>query len=295
MDWLIDPYSYAFMQRALAAVLLVGALAPAVGVWIVLRRMSYLGDAMSHATLGGVALAYVAGVSITVGALAAGLLMAALITVLGVLPRLREDAIIGVAEVALFAAGLLVIAKADTGAVELSHILLGSVTTVSPDDLRFNAILAAATAFVLVVGFDDLRSATIDPEHARTVGIPLVAVRGFLLAVLAAVVVLSLQTVGLLLAIALLVVPAAAARLWTTTVLQMTLVAITIGVACCVAGLTISWHADAPPGATIALLTVVVMLVSAVCRLPRRAAPVAGHLSGATSAPGGAATPSRSG
>jgi ABC-type Mn2+/Zn2+ transport system permease subunit len=278
MAWLTDPYAYDFMQRALAAVLLVGALAPAVGVWIVLRRMSYLGDAMSHATLGGVALAYVAGVSITVGALAAGLLMAALITVLGVLPRLREDAIIGVAEVALFAAGLLVIAKADTGAVELSHILLGSVTTVSPADLRFDAALAAITGIVLVAGFDDLRAATMDPEHARTVGVPLVAVRGVLLAVLASVVVLSLQTVGLLLAIALLVVPAATARLWTATVLRMTFVAMAIGISCCVVGLTVSWHADAPPGATIALLTVAVMLVSAALRLPRRAAPVAAHL-----------------
>lgn len=278
LDWLIDPYSYAFMQRALLAALLVGALAPAVGVWIVLRRMAYLGDAMSHATLGGVAFAYLAGMSLVLGALAAGLVMAALMALLSAHPRLREDAVIGVAQVALFALGLLIIAQADTGAIDLSHLLLGSVTTVSAADLRLDLALGGLAALVLAFCFDDLRTATLDPEHARTVGIHPGRLRTVLLCVLAIVVVLALQSVGLLLSVALLVIPAATARLWTTTALRMTALAVVLGMSTTTLGLTLSWHASTPPGATIALLAVLGLGISAAATIPRRAAAPAAHL-----------------
>lgn len=279
LDWLIDPYSYAFMQRALLAALLVGALAPAVGVWIVLRRMAYLGDAMSHATLGGVALAYLAGISLVLGALGAGLVMAALMALLSSHPRLREDAVIGVAQVALFALGLLVIANSDTGAIDLSHLLLGSVTTVSPADLRLDLALGGIAALVLAARFDDLRTATLDAEHAATVGIHIGRLRTVLLCVLAVVVVLALQTVGLLLSVALLVIPAATARLWTTTALAMSALAVAFGITTTTLGLTLSWHASTPPGATIALLAVAGLGVSAAATSPRRSVAPAAHMS----------------
>jgi ABC-type Mn2+/Zn2+ transport system permease subunit len=103
-DWLLDPYRYEFMRHALAAAVLVGVAAPVVGVWIVLRRIAYLGDAMSHSLLAGVVGAYPVGWSIAGGALVAGLVMAGLVSLLVAHPRLREDAVIGVAETALFAA-----------------------------------------------------------------------------------------------------------------------------------------------------------------------------------------------
>lgn len=282
IDWLAEPYSYAFMQRALAAAVLVGALAPAVGVWIVLRRMAYLGDAMSHATLGGIALASLAGVSLVVGALGAGLLMAVFITALAVHPRLHEDTIIGITQVALFAAGLLIISRADTGAIDLSHILLGSITTVSAADLRLDLVLGAGAAILLALAFDDLRSSTLDPEHAATVGIPVTALRAVLLAILAIVVVLALQTVGLLLSVALLVVPAATARLWTTTILRMTLLAMALGITATATGLTLSWHVNTPPGATVALLTVLALAASAAATRPRHTEPPSAHLGDGT-------------
>lgn len=281
MAWLTDPYAYDFMQRALFAGVLVGALAPAVGVWVVLRRMSYLGDAMSHGVLGGVALAYLAGASITLGALGAGLLMAALIAVLSAHPRLREDAIIGIVGVALFAGGLLLIARADAGAVDLAHFLLGSVTTVSAADLRVDVLLGAVAAVGLALLFGDLRSSTLDPLHAATVGVPVGRVGAALTVVLAVVVVLCLQTVGLLLSVALLVVPAASARLWTSTALGMTVVASAAGVAATAVGLTASWHLATPPGATIALACVAVLVASFLATRPRRVAAVPGHLAGA--------------
>lgn len=276
LHWLTDPYASQFMQRALLASLLVGAIAPLVGVWIVLRRMAYLGDAMSHATVGGVAVAYLAGISITIGAIAAGLAMAGLMAVLAAHPRLREDAVIGIVEVALFAAGVLIITSNDGVGVDLPHFLFGSITTVTGHDLALNAILATLALVVLLALFSDLRAATFDPVHAQLAGVPVGAIRVALLALLAVSVVLALQTVGLLMSVALFIVPAAAARLWTRTTEAMSILAAAFGVLCTTFGLTLAYHLATAPGATVALVAVGLLAVSFLATLPRRGtAPVA--------------------
>jgi ABC-type Mn2+/Zn2+ transport system permease subunit len=248
LSWLTDPYSFEFMQRALGAALLVGVLSPLVGTWVVLGRLSYLGDAMGHASLSGVAVAYLAGWSIVVGALGAGLVMAALMAVLARNPRLRSDAIIGIVEVALFAVGVIIISRADSISVDLTHFLFG-----------------------------DLRAAAFDPLHAGLVGVRVSALRLVQFAALAIAVVVSLQSVGLLMSIAMLIVPAAAARLWSTTLLQMTLLACATGVTSAVVGLTLAYHLASAPGATIALTAVGILAVSAALTMPRRATLPAGH------------------
>lgn len=276
--WLTDPYAFDFMRRALLASLLVGAIAPLVGVWIVLRRLAYLGDAMSHATLSGVAVAYLAGWSITLGAVAAGLVMAALMALLASHPRLQEDSIIGTVSVGLFATAIILISSQDSIGVDLSHFLLGSVTTVTPADLTLNAILGGLAALAILVVFSDLRAASFDPLHAGLVGIRVGAMRCALYATLAVTVVLALQTVGLLMAVALLVIPAAAARLWTRTVAAMSMLAAALGVTACLTGLTLSFHAASPPGATIALVAVALLAGSFVATRPRRGTRAAAHV-----------------
>lgn len=276
-DWLLDPYASSFMQRALLASLIVGVVAPLVGVWIVLRRLAYLSDAMGHATLGGVALAYLAGWSLSVGAIAAGLAMAGLMAVLAAHPRLREDAVIGTVEAALFAAGVLVISASDDVRVDLTHLLFGSVTTVTEADLVLNGVLGVATLAVLALLFDDLRAASFDPLHARLVGVRIGALRTALLALLAVAVVLALQTVGLLMSIALFVVPPAAARLWTRTVAAMSALAAALGAAAAVVGLTLSYHLATAPGATIALAAVALLAVSFAATRPRAGRRPAAH------------------
>ncbi len=269
MDWLTDPYAYDFMRRALLAALLVGAVTPLVGCWIVLRRLAYLSDAMSHGTLAGVATAYLLGVGITLGALAAGLAMAGAMALLAAHPRLREDAIIGIVEVALFAAGVLVVGASGSVTLDLSHLLFGSINAVSRADLLVDAALGAVAVAVLAWLFHDLRAATFDPLHAALVGVPVAGLRYALNALLAITVVLCLQTVGLLMTVAMVVVPAATARLWTTTVAPMALLAALIGVVCAVAGLTLSFHLGTAPGATIALAAVAVFAGSFVATLRR--------------------------
>lgn len=261
--WFIEPYqSSQFMRLAALGAVLVGVLAPAVGVWILLRRLAYLGDAMSHATLGGVAAAYLLGVSLTLGALAAGLAMAAMIALLGTRRRLAQDAIIGVAETILFAAGVILISRSDGVGLDLSHYLFGQITTVRPGDLVLNGALMVVALVTIVVVFRDLRSATFDPLHARQVGISTRALDHLLLALVSVTVVVSLQTVGLLMSVAMLVTPAATARLVTNRVTTMTGVAILLGVTAALGGLTLSYHLASPPGATIALVAAAQLLVA---------------------------------
>ncbi len=277
LHWLSEPYSYDFMRRALGAAVVVGAVAPLVGTWIVLRRLAYLGDAMSHATVGGVAVAYLGGWSITVGAIGAGLAMAGLMGVLAAHPRLREDAIIGAVEAALFAAGIVVISSSSDVSIDLTHLLFGSITTVTDADLERSLVLGGGSVALLTLLFRDLRAATFDPQHAALVGIRTGPLRYALYALLAVTVVLGLQSVGLLMSVALFVIPPAAARLWCATVGRMAALAAAFGVAASTVGLTLSYHAGSAPGATIALCAVAVLVVSFLATLPRRATAPLGH------------------
>jgi manganese/iron transport system permease protein len=267
-DWLLDPYRYEFMRHALVAAVLVGVAAPVVGVWIVLRRIAYLGDAMSHSLLAGVAGAYLVGWSITGGALVAGLVMAGLVSLLVAHPRLREDAVIGVAETALFALGvLLVSARTDRIGVDLSAYLLGQIATVTTGDLALNAVLTLVVVAAVAWWFPDLRAATFDPTHAALVGVPVRGLGHGLLALLAVAIVVSLQTVGLLMSVAMLVNPAVTARLVTERVRTMTVVAVAAGVGAAAGGLTLSYHLGSPPGATVALCSVGGLLMTAIVSL----------------------------
>lgn len=261
MSWLLEPYQSSFMLRALAAVVIIGTFSPMVGVWIVLRRLSYLGDAMSHALLAGVAASVLLGISISIGALVTGLVMAALLSLLGLHPRLHADAVIGVVETLLFGFGLVLLSvRSDQIGYDISHLLLGQVSTTTPGDLIANLVLAAVGTLVLVGLFHDLRAATFDPIHASLVGIRTGLLSWLLLSLLAAAIVVSLQTVGLLMSVAMLITPPAAARLITDRVAVMTAVAVAIGLGSGVIGLTASYHLDAPPGATISLIAVAVLL-----------------------------------
>jgi len=271
MSWLTDPYQYEFMQRALVAAVTVGVLAPTVGVWIVLRRLSYLGDAMAHSALGGIAIAVVLGASITVGAFAAGLAVAVLIGALSAHPRLRQDAVIGVVEVGLFATGVIVIGRnADRIAVNLDSFLFGQLIAVDTGDVVRNVALAAIALAVIVFLFSDLRHTTFDPQHAQLVGLRSGVIQLALLALVAVAIVVSLQTVGLLMSVGMLVIPAATARLVSDRLVAMTFIAIAVGVASAFVGLTASFHLETAPGASIALVSVACLVIAFVATVPRR-------------------------
>ncbi|MFV0258650.1 MAG: metal ABC transporter permease [Acidimicrobiales bacterium] len=256
MNWFTDAYQTDFMRQAAAMAALVGVLAPTVGVWVVLRRIAYLGDAMSHGTLAGVAAAYLAGISITLGALVAGVALGLLVVVFDQQRRIGLDATIGVAETLMFALGVILVSRQDGIGVELTHYLFGQIVTTSTHDLLINLALTTVALALVGLTFDDLRSLSFDPVHARQVGIPVSGLRVVLVVLISITVVISLRTVGLLMSVAMLITPAAAARLVTSRVETMTALAVTIGLTSALGGLTASYHLATPPGPTIALATV---------------------------------------
>ncbi len=262
IDWFTDPYTTEFMRRAGITAVLIGILAPTIGVWVVLRRLAYLGDAMSHGTLAGVAVAYLAGISITVGALAAGIAMGLLVAFFDRQRRLGHDSAIGVAETFMFATGLILISRNDSIGVDLTHLLLGQIVTTSNHELVVNSALTVLALGIVAITFSDLRNVTFDPGHAQQVGIPVGPLRLVLIGLISITVVVSLGTVGLLMSVAMLVVPAATARLVTQQVETMTAVAIAVGVLSALVGLTASYHLATPPGPTIALVTVACFVVA---------------------------------
>ena len=269
MNWLTDPFQAEFMQRAFIAAIIIGVVAPVVGTWIVLRRMANLGDAMSHGTLAGVGLAYAAGINVLLGAIGAGLLMAALLLLFSSNRRIGQETVITVLGTAFFAVGVVVISRIDTG-VELSHFLFGRLLTVSWGDIWLNLALGGGTVLVVVLLFGELRLATFDHVQAEQVGVHVEMVQAVLVLLLSVVVVISLRAVGTVMSVTLLVTPAATARLLARTLKQMTLIGVFIGVSVGVVGLMISYHLDSAPGATIGLLAAAVFAVVFAATLPRR-------------------------
>jgi ABC-type Mn2+/Zn2+ transport system permease subunit len=269
MHWLLDPFSTEFMQRALVATLIIGVVAPVVGTWVVLRRMANLGDAMSHGTLAGVGIAYAAGINVLIGALGAGLIIAALLVVFAASRRLGYETIITVLGTAFFALGVVVIGRLDTG-VELTHFLFGRVLTVQWSDVWLNLVLGVVALLTVMLLFGELRLATFDHVQAEQVGVRVELVQGVVVVLLAIVVVISLRAVGTIMSVTMLVTPAATARQLARTLWQMTLLGVVFGVGEGVVGLVLSYHLDAPPGATIGLLSAVVFAAVFAITLPRR-------------------------
>ncbi len=175
---------------------------------------------------------------------------------------------------------MLIISRSQEVAVDLSHYLFGSITTVTSHDLTVNAVLGAVVLGASGLLWSDLRAISFDPEGARLVGVRVAPLQAGLLVLLSITVVLALQTVGLLMNIALLIVPAATARLWATTTTQIALLGAVLGIASAVGGLTISYYAGAAPGAVIALVAIAILVVSFLLTLPRRVRAVAGHATG---------------
>lgn len=269
MHWLTDPFRSEFMVRAFLAAIVIGVVAPVVGTWVVLRRMANLGDAMSHGTLAGVAIAYAAGVNVLFGALGAGLIIALVLLVFSSNRRLGQETVIAVMGMAFLSVGVVVVSRLDTG-VELSHFLFGRVLTVQWGDIWLNLTLGGIAVATVLALFGELRLATFDHVHAEQVGVRVELVQGVLVMLLAVVVVISLRAVGTVMAVTMLVTPAATARLLARSLRQMTALGVVFGVSEGVLGLMASYHLGSAPGATIGLVAVAVFAVVFAATLPRR-------------------------
>jgi len=252
VNWLLEPFALPFMQTALAAAVLVGLGCSLIGVYVVHRRMAFIGDALAHTTLPGVAVAYLSGVSLSSGATVAGVVTAVLIGWAARRQQLREDTAIGIVFTGMFALGVVILSQSKTTR-NLTDILLGNVLAVTPGDLKLIGGVTAVVAVVLLLLHKELELTSFDPSHATAVGLNPDRLRLVLLVLLSLTVVTAIQVIGLILTTALLVTPAASASLVTKRLSRTMPVAAGFAVVSALVGLLLSYHLRVPSGAAIVL------------------------------------------
>jgi manganese/iron transport system permease protein len=252
-NWLVDPLSYVFMQRALAAGILVGVLCSVIGCYVVLRSMAFLGDALAHAILPGIAIAYLLGGNLMLGALIAAVVVALGIGQISKRGAIREDSAIGILFTAALALGVALISSIRTYAVDLSHILFGNILGISVNDLLLTAGTTLAVLAAVAVLYKPFLVLSFDPVLAATLRWPAELIRNVLLLLLALTVVVSMQTVGVGLVAAMLVTPPATAYLLTKRLPAMMALSALFGALSAILGLYISYYANIVSGPAIVL------------------------------------------
>jgi ABC-type Mn2+/Zn2+ transport system permease subunit len=273
--WLLDPFAYGFFTRALAAGLVVGAMCGAVSVLVVLRRMSYIGHGLSHSVLGGVAVALAVGADLYLGAAVATVVSALLIHRIARVRGLHADAAIGVVTTALFAVGVVVVSMTGAGRMSTEALLFGDVLGVTRTDLVVVAGAAAVVFGLLFAYAKPLLLVTFDPAVAPAHGVRAGYIEVLFNLLVAGVIVVSVRVLGVLLIAAAVVIPAAAARLVTTSLGRLFAIATAVGVAASLIGLYASFYVNAPSGATIVLTATALFVAASVVAAARgRFAPV---------------------
>jgi manganese transport system permease protein len=252
IDFLVEPWTLTFMRDAFVASAIAAAVCALISCWIVLIGWSLMGDAVSHAVLPGVVLSYIIGVPFAIGAVVFGFLAVTLIGTIRDTSRVKEDAAIGIVFTTLFALGL-VLVSATPSQTDLNHILFGNVLGVSGADLWQLVILGAVVALVLIARRRDLTLFAFDPVHAHAIGLSRRRLGALLLGLLALTCVVALQVVGVILVVAMLIIPGAAAHLLTDRFGHMLLIAPALAVGATVVGIYISYGADVSPGGMVVL------------------------------------------
>ncbi|WP_431963090.1 metal ABC transporter permease [Nocardia sp. bgisy134] len=253
VEFFVDPLRYEFMVRALATTLVTAVVCATLSCWLVLIGWSLMGDAVSHAVLPGVVLAYIVGAPFAVGAVVFGFLAVGLIGVVRNTSRVKEDAAIGIVFTTLFAFGL-VLVSVTPSQTDLNHIIFGNLLGVSSDELVQIAILAVIVLAALVLKRRDFTLYAFDATHAHAIGLRPRLLGTALLALLALTAVLALQAVGVILVVAMLIIPGATAYLLTDRFGRMLLIAPSVSALCSVIGLYISYHLDTAPGGMVVVV-----------------------------------------
>lgn len=253
LDLVVEPLQYTFMARALITTVVAAVVCALLSCWLVLIGWSLVGDAVSHAVLPGVVLAYIFGLPFALGALVFGLMTVALIGTVRSTSRIKEDATIGIVFTTLFALGLVLISVTPSH-TDLNHIIFGNILGVSKQDLLQIGILAATAFVVLIAGRRTFTVYAFDPMHAHTIGLKPRRVGAALFAMLALTCVVALQVVGVILVVAMLIVPGATAYLLTDRFSRMLVIAPVMSGACSVVGIYLSYFLDASPGGLVVLV-----------------------------------------
>lgn len=251
-----------FLPKALVIAMMSSVVCGVIGCYVVLRGMAFIGDAVAHAVFPGLAVAFVIQGNLVLGGAVAGVLTAILVAVFSQNRRIKEDSIIGVFFVAAFALGIVVISLAPGYAGSLQQFLFGSITGIPDEDIYTVAITGVLLLLIVFLFHKEFVAVTLDREMARSTGIPVFVLDLVLYVMVAVAIVISIQTIGNILVLALLITPAAAARLLTDRLVAMMILAPVIGACSALVGLYVSWSFDLPVGGMIVLVATAVFLLA---------------------------------
>ena len=263
IDWLIEPLQYAFLVKAIWVSAFVGLVCAVLSCYVTLKGWSLMGDAVSHAVVPGVVIAYLLNIPFAIGAFVFGFGATVAIGYIKSKTRLKEDAVIGVVFTGFFAFGLVLITKIPSN-IDLFHILFGNVLGISQEDIIQTLIAGIITLAIILIRRKDLLLFCFDPNHAQAIGLNTQMMFYTLLSVLALTIVTALQTAGIILVIAMLVTPGSTAYLLSDRFDRMLWISIATSVFSCVGGTYLSYHFDVSTGGAIVVLLTVLFLLAMV-------------------------------
>jgi len=267
MDLLL-PFQFPFMQPAFYIALLIGPPTAMLSCFLVLKGWSLMGDAVAHAVLPGVILAYIVGLPLIIGAFLAGMVCSVLTGYLDANSRVRQDTVMGVVFSGMFGLGLVLYTKIETN-IHLDHILFGNMLGVQSVDLWTSGLIGLFVCTALLISWKDLLLHAFDPAQARAIGLPTTVLHYGLLTILSLTIVATLKAVGLILAIGLLIAPGAIAFLVTRQFRHMLIVATGVSTASLVLGVYLSFWIGSDPGPTVILVLTAVFIVAFTARMIR--------------------------
>lgn len=291
IEWLTEPWTHMFMQRAFAVAAISAVVCVVVGSFVVLRGMAFIGDAVAHAVFPGVAIGFVLHINMTLSGAAAGVATALAIVLISQTRRLKEDTVIGVFWAASFGLGIVIVSTQAAYTGDLASFLFGQILALDDGDVATVALTGAVLVAAIALLRRQLIAVSLDREAARAAGLPVLALDIALYVMVTVAIVISLQAVGNVLVLALLITPAATARMLTDRLGAMTLLGAAIAATGAIAGLYLSFHYNLAAGGLIVLVLTAVFLAAwlvaprhGVLRRTKRTATAASNR--ASSAPG---------
>lgn len=259
MELLLEPFSYMYMQKAIAMCTIVGSVCAFLSSYLMLKGWSLMGDALAHAVVPGVALAYILALPYAFGAFFAGLFAALSMSVIKQKTKLREDAVIGIVFTTFFALGLLMVSFYPTS-VNIQAIILGNILAISDEDILQVTLISVICLIILMLKWKDFMAVFFDENHARSIGLNVEILKIIFFVLLSAATVAALQTVGACLVIALVVTPGATAYMLTDRFGKLIIISVALGTMTSAFGAYISYFLNVPPGGLIVTLQTLVFI-----------------------------------
>ena len=252
MDWLLDPFNYEFMRLALMAGVLIGILCPIVGAYLLVQRMAMLGDVISHAILPGLAIANFLNLPLLTGAFISGIFSTFVTTWIRLQSKVKVDTAMAITFSSFFSLGVVLLASLRTR-LDLQHLLFGDILSITPAEIREIALIATGVLLAVKFLYKELLFFTFDRLGAEAIGLPVNALNFGLMTAITLTIIASIKMVGVILVVALMISPAAAAYLLTNELHWMMAVGSAVGVLSCLTGMYISYYFNTPSGPAIAL------------------------------------------